>query len=141
MLKAAGVGFEAHPARIDEEAVTDSLRGAPVRDVADKLAELKAIKVSLGHRDAYVLGSDSMLEIERGDHVVALGGVAVQGVTAHGDAGVALDGGRNGAVQPAAHVGQHEPADHRRALTGHEGAEVLSQRPMVLWADAAHAGG
>ncbi len=67
MLKAAGVGFEAHPARIDEEAVTDSLRGAPVRDVADKLAELKAIKVSLGHRDAYVLGSDSMLEIERGE--------------------------------------------------------------------------
>ena len=28
-------------------------------------------------------------------------------MTAHGDAGVALDGGRDGAVQPAAHVGQH----------------------------------
>ena len=38
----------------------------PVRDVADRLAELKAVKVSLRHRGAFVLGSDSMLEVERG---------------------------------------------------------------------------
>lgn len=66
MLEAAGVSFEAVPARIDEAAITDGLRGAPVRDVADRLAELKAVKVSLSRRGVYVLGSDSMLELERG---------------------------------------------------------------------------
>jgi septum formation protein len=66
MLAAAGVAFEAVPARIDEAGVTAEMAGRPVRDVADRLAELKAVKVSLRHRGAFVLGSDSMLEVERG---------------------------------------------------------------------------
>ena len=66
MLTAAGVAFEAVPARIDEAAVTEGLRGRPVRDVADRLAELKAVKVSLLRPGMAVLGSDSMLELERG---------------------------------------------------------------------------
>ncbi len=66
MLMAAGVAFEAVPARIDEAAVTEGLRGRPVRDVADRLAELKAVKVSLLRPGMVVLGSDSMLELERG---------------------------------------------------------------------------
>ena len=66
MLTAAGVAFEAVPARIDEAAVTEGLRGRPVRDVADRLAELKAVKVSLLRPGMAVLGSDSMLEVERG---------------------------------------------------------------------------
>ncbi|PZU51110.1 MAG: septum formation protein Maf [Sphingomonas sp.] len=66
MLTAAGVSFEAVPARIDEEGVTEAMRGRPVRDVADRLAELKAVKVSLSRRGVAVLGSDSMLELERG---------------------------------------------------------------------------
>ena len=66
MLMAAGVAFEAVPARIDEAAVTEGLRGRPVRDVADRLAELKAVKVSLLRPGMAVLGSDSMLELERG---------------------------------------------------------------------------
>ncbi|WP_374389462.1 nucleoside triphosphate pyrophosphatase [Sandaracinobacter sp.] len=66
MLTAAGVAFEAVPARIDEAAVTEGLRGRPVRDVADRLAELKAVKVSLLRPGMVVLGSDSMLELERG---------------------------------------------------------------------------
>ena len=66
MLMAAGVTFEAVPARIDEAAVTEGLRGRPVRDVADRLAELKAVKVSLLRPGMAVLGSDSMLELERG---------------------------------------------------------------------------
>jgi septum formation protein len=66
MLKAAGVDFTAVPARIDEAAITAALKGHPVREVADRLAELKAVKVSLSHPEAHVLGSDSMLEVERG---------------------------------------------------------------------------
>ena len=66
MLTAAGVSLEAVPARIDEEGVTEAMRGRPVRDVADRLAELKAVKVSLSRRGVAVLGSDSMLELERG---------------------------------------------------------------------------
>ncbi len=67
MLTAAGVSHEAVPARIDEAGVTDELRGRSVRDVADRLAELKALKVSQQRGGAFVLGSDSMLEVERGE--------------------------------------------------------------------------
>jgi septum formation protein len=66
MLAAAGVAFEAVPARIDEAGVTAEMAGRPVRDVADRLAELKAVKVSLRRPGQYVLGSDSMLEVARG---------------------------------------------------------------------------
>lgn len=69
MLTAAGVSHQAVPARIDEEAVTASLRaaGAPARDVADRLAELKAVKVSLAYPGRHVLGSDQMLEVDPGE--------------------------------------------------------------------------
>jgi septum formation protein len=66
MLAAAGVAFEAVPARIDEAGVTAQMQGRSVRDVADRLAELKAVKVSLRQPGRLVLGSDSMLEVERG---------------------------------------------------------------------------
>ncbi len=68
MLRAAGVPFEARAARVDEAAVTAALRaeGARVRDVADRLAELKAVKVSLRAPGRYVLGGDQMLEMEPG---------------------------------------------------------------------------
>jgi septum formation protein len=66
MLAAAGVAFEAVPARIDEAGVTAEMAGRTARDVADRLAELKAVKVSLRHPGRFVLGSDSMLEVERG---------------------------------------------------------------------------
>lgn len=81
MLAAAGVTFEAVPARIDEAGVTAEMLGRPVRDVADRLAELKAVKVSLRHRGEFVLGSDSMLEVERGrwlDKPGSLEGLRVQ---------------------------------------------------------------
>jgi septum formation protein len=66
MLAAAGVAFEAVPARIDEAGVAAEMQGRTVRDVADRLAELKAVKVSLRRPGQLVLGSDSMLEVERG---------------------------------------------------------------------------
>ncbi|MFA7440180.1 MAG: nucleoside triphosphate pyrophosphatase [Sphingomonadaceae bacterium] len=63
MLRAAGVGFESVAPRVDEEAVKEALAGRPVREIADRLAEMKAVKVSQSHRDRWVLGSDSMMAL------------------------------------------------------------------------------
>jgi septum formation protein len=60
MLSAAGVPFTAEPAHADEAALKAAMAGAPPRDVADALAELKALKVSARHPGHLVLGSDSL---------------------------------------------------------------------------------
>lgn len=66
MLTAAGVPFEAIAARIDEQALRTSLEseGASPRDVADALAEAKALKVSGRNLDALVIGADQILELD-----------------------------------------------------------------------------
>lgn len=66
VLKNAGVAFDIHPARVDEDAVKDSLLAAkaPLRDVADALAELKAVRVSASQPDALVLGADQVLAFD-----------------------------------------------------------------------------
>jgi len=66
MLAAAGVPAEALPARIDEAAVKAALaaEGAPPRDVADKLAELKALRVSAKVPGRLVLGADQVLVLD-----------------------------------------------------------------------------
>ena len=66
MLRDAGVEIETRPARVDEAAVKDALaaEGAPPRDVADALAELKATRVSLKAPDRLVLGADQVLEFD-----------------------------------------------------------------------------
>lgn len=63
MLRAAGVAIDVVPARVDEAAVRDALlaEGAPPRDIADKLAELKALRVSQPRPDRLVLGADQVL--------------------------------------------------------------------------------
>jgi septum formation protein len=63
MLEAAGVPFEIVPAHVDEESVKQSLlaENAPARDVADALAELKALRISTKHPNALVLGADQVL--------------------------------------------------------------------------------
>ncbi len=68
MLEAAGVQFETIAARIDEEAGKRSLRarGLNARDVADALAELKALKVSASRVGDIVLGCDQTLMLEDG---------------------------------------------------------------------------
>ncbi len=66
MLDAAGVAHEAIPARVDEDAVKLAMAGAAPRDLADALAELKALKVSALHPDALVLGSDSLVALADG---------------------------------------------------------------------------
>jgi septum formation protein len=69
MLGAAGVGFSAETAGVDEDAAKTALLadGRSARDIADALAELKAIKVSQRHPQALVLGCDSTVETDAHD--------------------------------------------------------------------------
>ncbi len=64
MLRQAMVPHEVMIARVDEQMITASLiaEGAPPRDIADALAELKAAKVSEKRPDALVIGCDQVLE-------------------------------------------------------------------------------
>lgn len=66
VLSAAGVQFEIIPARIDEEMVKESLvaEGAGPRQIAEHLAELKAIKVSSSQIGALVVGADQILSFQ-----------------------------------------------------------------------------
>lgn len=66
MLSAAGVPFTAEPAHADEAALKAAMAGARPRDLADALAELKALKVSARHPGALVLGSDSLAVLDDG---------------------------------------------------------------------------
>jgi len=63
LLKDTGVAFEIVPARVDEESVKHSLLAGKTshRDIADALAELKALRVSGSHEGALVLGADQVL--------------------------------------------------------------------------------
>ena len=66
LLRAAAVPFDVVPAHVDEEAMRAALRveAATPRDVADALAEMKAIKVSSKHPDALVIGCDQVLSYD-----------------------------------------------------------------------------
>lgn len=66
MLKNAGVAFEVDPARVDEDAVKSALiaDGAPPRDIADALADLKAMNVAMRRPNDMVLGADQILVCE-----------------------------------------------------------------------------
>jgi septum formation protein len=65
VLRAAGVPFEAEPAGVDETTIKDSLlaEGVGPRDIADALAEAKAVKVSR-RRPRLVIGADQTLDFE-----------------------------------------------------------------------------
>lgn len=96
MLAAAGVAFEARPPNVDEDAVKAALAGRPARDLADALAEMKAVKVSATMPGRLVLGSDS---------VVALGDGTLLGKPASRDEAAAhlraMSGGRHHIVSAA----------------------------------------
>lgn len=64
LLRNAGVTFQTKPALVDEEEVKAALRaeGAPPRDQADILAEMKALSVSRTTPGALVLGADQILD-------------------------------------------------------------------------------
>jgi len=65
VLDGAGVTYEATVAGVDEEAVKASLlaEGHGPRDIADALAELKAIRVSRG-KQGFVIGADQTLDLD-----------------------------------------------------------------------------
>jgi len=66
MLTAAGVAIEVIPALVDEQAIKQSMlaAGAPPRDLADKLAELKALRLSTRRPGRLVLGADQVLVLD-----------------------------------------------------------------------------
>ncbi|WP_193143054.1 MULTISPECIES: Maf family protein [unclassified Meridianimarinicoccus] len=66
MLAAAGLDFEVEKPRLDEGAIRASMEaeGAPPRDIADLLAEMKARKISDKRPGALVLGSDQVLDFD-----------------------------------------------------------------------------
>ncbi|MGR3395349.1 MULTISPECIES: Maf family protein [Paracoccaceae] len=66
LLKGAAIPFTVEKARIDEAALKAALlaEGAPPRDLADKLAEMKALKVSSRNPGALVLGCDQVLALD-----------------------------------------------------------------------------
>jgi septum formation protein len=68
MLQSAGVLFEAVASRVDEEAAKASFRaqGLSARDLADALAELKAMRMSVSRPGDIVLGCDQTLELDDG---------------------------------------------------------------------------
>lgn len=67
VLKGAGVPFETAVSGVDEEAVKTAMlgQGRTPREVADALAEFKAVKISRG-RPGFVIGADQTLEFEGG---------------------------------------------------------------------------
>jgi len=66
MLARAGVAFDIQPARVDETAIKAALlaEGLAPFDIADALAEAKAVQVSNRNADAVVIGSDQVLELD-----------------------------------------------------------------------------
>ena len=64
MLRNAGIDIKVRKARIDEETIRGAMaaEGLSPRDMSDRLAELKALKVALRATDARVLGCDQVLE-------------------------------------------------------------------------------
>ncbi len=64
MLRDAGVAVTTDPPAIDEGEVKAALKadGATAGDVAETLAELKAMRVSRSHPGALVIGADQMLQ-------------------------------------------------------------------------------
>jgi len=62
MLTAAGVPFEARPPQVDEESLKAGLsqQGINPRDLADALAEAKAVALSRREPDALVVGCDQV---------------------------------------------------------------------------------
>ncbi|WP_210528473.1 Maf family protein [Rubellimicrobium arenae] len=66
MLRAAGLEFDVVMPRVDEGALKDALlaEGAPARDIADALAEMKAARVGPRRPEALTLGCDQVLSCD-----------------------------------------------------------------------------
>jgi nucleoside triphosphate pyrophosphatase len=67
LLENAGVPITVQPVRIDESAIREAMiaEGAAPRDIADRLAETKARRVSQKNPEALVIGCDQVLAVDR----------------------------------------------------------------------------
>ena len=65
LLIQAGLTFEVQRPRVDEDMVRQSLlaEGAGPRDIADALAEMKALRISEKQPEALVIGCDQVLDL------------------------------------------------------------------------------
>ncbi len=63
MLTTAGVAVEARASGVDEDAIKQALAPIAPRDLADALAEAKALKLSAAEPDRLVLGGDSVVGV------------------------------------------------------------------------------
>lgn len=68
MMRDAGLTFETVSAHVDEEALTAALQdaGHSARNIADALAEAKAVKISRRLPGATVIGADQTLALDDG---------------------------------------------------------------------------
>lgn len=101
MLAGAGVAFDTVPAAIDERALEAEMRDAEPGEIAQALAAAKAAAVSADHPGRWVLGSDSLVELdgrrfdkpadrdEAAEHLCAFSG---RTMTLHSAAALARDG-------------------------------------------------
>ena len=66
MLRRAGVAFDVVVPRVDEDGLRAAMEAedATPRDIADALAEMKALRISEKHPDALVLGCDQVLDFQ-----------------------------------------------------------------------------
>ena len=66
MLDNAGLAVTAMAAGVDEDSLKDAARseGMSTSDAATMLAEMKAVKISHRHPDAYVIGADQLLDLD-----------------------------------------------------------------------------
>ena len=64
LLKAAKIQFETESHGVDETEVKQSMSDRDPVDTIEKLAELKALKVSNKHPESFVIGSDQGLDLE-----------------------------------------------------------------------------
>jgi septum formation protein len=66
LLTNAGLTFTTAAPRVDEQALKSALEaeGVTPRDIADQLAEAKALKVSARHPGAMVIGCDQTLDLD-----------------------------------------------------------------------------
>ena len=64
LLESAGIAFQAVDHGVDEEEVKLTMSSYKPKEVAVKLSELKALKPSLLNPNAFVIGSDQILDLE-----------------------------------------------------------------------------
>ena len=64
MLEAAGVAFRCEPSNVDERQIEASMAGADPGEVAGALAKAKALAVAVATDGSWVLGSDSLVEVD-----------------------------------------------------------------------------